>query len=49
MRLISFSPDIFIIKSLIGSDNAHLPFTAQGGDTEPLYFAGYVCLLAVSV
>ena len=45
MRLISFSPDIFIIKSLISSDNENLPFTAQEGDTKFIFIAGYVCLL----
>jgi hypothetical protein len=45
MRLISFSPDMFIIKSLIGSDNENLSFTASGGNTEPIYASGYVCVL----
>jgi hypothetical protein len=40
-----FSPFIFIIQSLIGTDNAHLPFTAPGGNTEPIYASGYVCVL----
>jgi hypothetical protein len=40
-----FSPFIFIIQSLIGTDNKDIPFAASGGDTESIYVAGYVCLL----
>ena len=39
------SPFIFIIQSLIGTDNKNLSFTASGGDTEPIYASGYVCVL----
>jgi len=34
-----------MIKSLIANYNANLPFTAPGGNTEPIYASGYVCVL----
>ena len=40
-----FGSFVFIIQSLISTDNKDLPFTESGGNTKSLYAAGYVRIL----